>query len=171
MDSIKREKINLGGDAVLAANLLSDDAEAEDGSASVEEVEEKEEVEEFSPEEAEEVRPPAPLEEHEVTDDSARMYLQEIGRVSLLKAHEEKSLSQKIELGRCLERIEDSHFRKYKKFPSPAEMVIHLISQLSRAYPVVQVVAAHVVADSSSDMVETIKDPKFRSAIDDVIDP
>jgi RNA polymerase primary sigma factor len=171
MDSIGGEKINLDGDEVLAENLLSDDAEAEDVSALVEEVEEKEEIDEFSPEEAEEVKPPAPLEEHEVTDDSARMYLQEIGRVPLLKAHEEKSLSQKIELGRCLERIEDSHFRKYKKFPSPAEILIHLISQLSRAYPVVQVIAAHVGVDSSSDVVETIKDPKFRSAIDDVIDP
>ncbi len=171
MDSIRGEKINLNSDEALAESLLSDDAEVEDASALVEEVEEKEEIEEFSPEEAEEVKPPAPLEEHEVTDDSARMYLQEIGRVSLLKAHEEKSLSQKIELGRCLERIEDSHFRKYKKFPSPTEILIHLISQLSRAYPVVQVIAAHVGVDSSSDVVETIKDPKFRSAIDDVIDP
>jgi RNA polymerase primary sigma factor len=171
MDSIRGEKINLDGDEALAENLLSDDSEVEDASALAEEVEEKEEIEEFPPEEAEEVRPPAPLEEHEVTDDSARMYLQEIGRVSLLKAHEEKSLSQKIELGRCLERIEDSHFRKYKKFPSPAEILIHLIAQLSRAYPVVQVIAAHVGVDSSSDVVETIKDPKFRSAINDVIDP
>jgi RNA polymerase primary sigma factor len=171
MDSMKGENINLDGDEVLAENLLSDEAEVEDVSALVEEVEEKEEIEEFSPEEAEEVKPPAPLEEHEVTDDSARMYLQEIGRVSLLKAHEEKLLSQKIELGRCLERIEDNHFRKYKKFPSPADMVIHLISQLSRAYPVAQVIAERVGVDSSSDVVETIKDPKFRSAIDDVIDP
>jgi RNA polymerase primary sigma factor len=171
MDSIKGEHINLDSDEVLAESLLSDEAEVEDVSALVEEVEEKEGIEEFFPEEVEESKPPAPLEEHEITDDSARMYLQEIGRVSLLKAHEEKLLSQKIELGRCLERIEDNHFRKYKKFPSPVETVIHVISQLFRAYSVVQIVEERIGIDPSSDIVETIKNPKFRSAIDDVIDP
>ncbi len=47
-------------------------------------IEEKEESEEFLAEETEEIKPPPPLGEYEITDDSARMYLQEIGRVPLL---------------------------------------------------------------------------------------
>jgi RNA polymerase primary sigma factor len=171
MDSMKEEDINLDSDEAVPESLLSDEAEVEDVSTLAEEVEEKEEGEEFPAEETEEIKPPPPLGDYEVIDDSARMYLQEIGRVSLLNVHEEKLLCQKIELGRSLERIEDNHFRKYKKFPSPVDIVIHVISQLSKAYPVVQIIEEHIGIKSSSNVVETIKNPKFRSAIDAVIDP
>ena len=171
MDSMKEENINLDSDEVVAEGLLSDEAEVEDVSTLAEEVEEKEESEEFLAEETEEIKPPPPLGDYEVIDDSARMYLQEIGRVPLLNVHEEKLLCRKIELGRSLERIEDNHFRKYKKFPSPVDIVIHLISQLSKAYPVVQIIEEHIGINPSSNVVETIKNPKFRSAIDAVIDP
>jgi len=160
----------LGSDEVVAEGFLSDEAEVEDVSTLAEEVEEKEESEELLAEETEEVKPPAPLEDHEITDDSARMYLQEIGRVPLLNIHEEKLLCRKIELGRSLDEIEENHFRKYKKFPAPVEIVIQLISQLFKAYPVVQIVEEHIDIDPSSKVVETIRNPKFRSAIDDVID-
>ena len=171
MDSMKEEDINLDSDEVVAEGLLSDEAEVEDVSTLAEEVEGKEESEELIAEETEEIKPPPPLVDYEVIDDSARMYLQEIGRVPLLNVHEEKLLCQKIELGRSLERIEDNHFRKYKKFPSPVDIVIHVISQLSKAYSVVQIIEERIDINPSSNVVETIKNPKFRSAIDIVIDP
>jgi len=170
MGSVKEEPISLDSDEAVAEGLLSDEAEVEDVSALAEEVEEKEEGEDFIAEESEGIKPPAPLEEHEITDDSARMYLQEIGRVPLLNVSEEKLLCRKIELGRTLDEIEENHFRKYKKFPSPVEIVIQLVSQLSKAYPVAQTVDKHIGVASSRNVVDTIKNPKFRSAIDDVID-
>jgi len=170
MGSIKEEPISLDSDEAVAEGLLSDEAEVEDVSTLAEEVEEKEEGEDFPGEETEEIKPAAPLEEHEITDDSARMYLQEIGRVPLLNVSEEKLLCRKIELGRSLDEIEENHFRKYKKFPSPAEIVVQLISQLSKAYPVVKIIEQHVGIASSRNVVETIRNPEFRSAIDDVID-
>lgn len=170
MDSIKEEPISLDSDGVVAEALVSDETEVEDVTALAEEVEEKEEGEEFLAEETEEIKAPAPLEEHEITDDSARMYLQEIGRVPLLSVKEEKLLCRRIELGRSLAAIEENHFRKYKKLPSPVEIVIHLITQLSKAYPIVQIVAKHVGIASSKTVVETIRNPAFRAAIDDVID-
>jgi len=170
MGSMKEENINMGTDEGEAESLLSDESEVEDVSTSAEEVEEKEESGEFTAEETEEIKPPVPLGEYEVIDDSARMYLQEIGRVPLLSVREEKLLCRKIELGRSLERIEDNYFRKYKKFPSLVDIVIHLISQLSKAYQVVQIVEEHVGIDPSSNVAETIRNPEFRSAIDDVID-
>jgi len=163
--------INLDNDEALTEGLVSDEAEAEDVNARVEEVEEKEEADEFPPEETDESKPQATPGEYEVIDDSTRMYLQELGRVPLLTAHEEKVLSRKIELGRYIERLKDNHFRKYKKFPLPVDIVIHVISQLSRAYPVVQIVEERIGIDPSSNVVETIKNPEFRSAIDVVIDP
>jgi len=167
----KGRSINLDSDDILAESLLSDEAGVEDVSAIVEEVEEKEEIEEFLPDEAEESKPPAALGEYEVIDDSTRMYLQELGRVPLLTAHEEKVLSRKIELGRYVERLKDNQFRKYQKFLSPVDIVIHVISQLSRGYPVVRIIEERIGIDPSSNVVETIKNPEFRSAIDVVIDP
>jgi RNA polymerase primary sigma factor len=171
MGSMKEENVNLDGDEVAAEGLLSDEAEVEDVSNLAEDLEEKEEGEELLAEETEEIKAPPPLGEYEITDDSARMYLQEIGRVPLLNIHEEKLLSRKIELGRSLERIEDNHFRKYKELPSSIDIVIQLIAQLSKAYQVVQIVEECAGMDPSSDVVETIRNPKFRSAIDVVIDP
>jgi RNA polymerase primary sigma factor len=170
-DSMKEENINLDSDEEEAEGLLSDEAEVEDVSTLAEEGEEKEESGELPAEETEEIRPPPPLGDYEVIDDSARMYLQEIGRVPLLNVHEEKLLCRRIELGRSLERTEDNHFRKYKKFPSPGEVGIHVISQLSKAYPVVKIIEECIGIHPSSNVVETIKNPKFRSAIDAVIDP
>ena len=170
MGSMKEENIRLDSDEEEAESLLSDESEVEDGSTLAEEGEEKEESEELTAEQTEEIRPTPPLGEYEVIDDSARMYLQEIGRVPLLNVHEEKLLCRRIELGRSLERIEDNHFRKYKKFPSTVDIVIHVISQLPKAYQVVQIVEEHIGIDPSSNVVETIRNPKFRSAIDEVID-
>jgi RNA polymerase primary sigma factor len=167
----KGRSINLDSDDILAESLLSGEAGVEDVSATVEEVEEKEEIEEFPPDEAEESKPPAALGEYEVIDDSTRMYFQELGRVPLLTVHEERVLSRKIELGRYVERLKDNHFRKYKKSPSPVDIVIHVISPLSKAYPVVQIIEERNGIDPSSNVVETIKNPEFRSAIDVVINP
>jgi RNA polymerase primary sigma factor len=167
----KGKNINLDSDEILAESLPSDEAGVEDVSAIVKEVDEREESEEFLPEEAEESKPPAAPGEYEVIDDSIRMYLQEVGRVALLTAHEEKALSRKIELGRYVERLKDNHFRKYKNFPSPVDIVIHVIFQLSKAYPVAQIIEEHIGIEPSGNVVETIKNPEFRSAIDVVIDP
>jgi RNA polymerase primary sigma factor len=167
----KGRGINLDSDEILAEGLLSDEAESSDVSAIVEEVEEKEEIEEFLPEEAEESKPPAAPGEYEVIDDSIRMYFQELGRVPLLTAHEERVLSRKIELGRYVERLKDNHFRKYQEFPLPVDIVIHVISQLSGGCPVARIIEEHIGIEPSSNVVETIKNPEFRSAIDVVIDP
>ena len=168
----KGRSTNLASDEILAESLLSDEAGVEDVSAIVEKPDEKEEEgEELLAEETEESKPPAAPGEYDVIDDSIRMYLQEVGRVALLTAHEEKVLSRKIELGRYVERIEYNHFRKYQKFPSPVDIVIHVIFQLSKAYPVAQIIEERIGIEPYSNVVETTKNPEFRSAIDVVIDP
>ena len=167
----KGRSISVDTDEILTEGLLSDEAGIEDVSAIVEEVEEKEEGEELLAEEAEESKPPAAPGDYEVIDDSVRMYLQEVGRVALLTANEEKVLCREMELGRYVEKIEYNHFRKHQKFPSPVDIVIHIISQLSKGYPVAQIIEESIGIDPSGNVVETIKNPEFRSAIDVVIDP
>jgi hypothetical protein len=55
MGSIKEESISLDSDEAVAEGLLSDEAEVEDVSALAEEVEEKEEGDDFLGEETEEI--------------------------------------------------------------------------------------------------------------------
>jgi RNA polymerase primary sigma factor len=163
--------INLDSAEILAERSLSDEGGVDDASATAEEVEEKEETGESLADATEENRSPVAPGEYDVIDDSIRMYLQEVGRVPLLTAHEEKMLSRKIELGRYVERLKDNQFKRCKEFPSPVDIVIHVISQLSKGYPVVQIVEERIGIDPSSNVVETTRNPEFRAAIDVVIDP
>ena len=74
--------------------------------------------------------------EDEVTDDLARMYLREIGKVSLLTAVQERELSGKIEQDRYLGKLE----KKYKRYFTATEIVIDLITRLCKLYPTIEVI-------------------------------
>jgi RNA polymerase primary sigma factor len=157
VDSVKDETANTNSDEELAPeDITSSEAETEGVDTLVEEETLGEVKLQIEPEE-------------QIIDDSARMYLHEIGKVPLLSATQEKILSSKIEQGKYLERIEDVHFKKHKKFPTAVDIVIYLLSQLSKAYPLVQVIREQSGIDSSCSLVETITNPKFRAAIDNVI--
>ncbi len=169
MDSVKKETLNLdNNDEELAKDFLGDEVETEEDVTALAERKTGEDTDEHLPEEA---KPQIGLEEHEIIDDSARMYLQEIGRVTLLKVAEERLLSSKVEQGRYLEKIEDTYFKKHKSFPSAVDMVIYLLSYLFKTYPFVQAIEECLDIDVSCSMVETITNPKFRAALDDVSDP
>jgi len=114
----------------------------------------------------EEVKPAIGLEEHEIIDDSTRMYLHEIGRVKLLKAVEEKNLASLIERGRYLIKIEDNYFAKQGRYPSETDIVLYLLSRLSRSHPLVKIVKKNAGVDCPDTVVETVTNPKFRSAVD-----
>jgi RNA polymerase primary sigma factor len=163
--------IDLDSEEILAERSLSYEGGVDDVSATAEEVEEKEETGEFLPGVAEESRSPVAPGEYDAIDDSIRMYLHEVGRVPLLTAHEEKVLSRKIELGRYVDRLKDNQSKRGKESPSPVDLVVHVISQLSKGYPVVKVIEERIGIDPSSNVVETTRNPGFRSAIDVVIDP
>ena len=117
-----------------------------------------------------EAKPTIELGEHEIIDDSTRMYLREIGKIPLLKAAQEKDLASRIERGHFLEKIEDAHLRKYKNFPSGLEIATTLIYQLAKAYPVIELLGRKLDIDTSNP-AQTIIDSKFRAAIDNEISP
>ena len=89
MDLVKKENFGLDNNEEVAEDSLTGEAEAEEKT--------EEDIGQTHPEE---VKPQIGLEEHEIIDDSARMYLHEIGRVPLRKRVEEMTLSSKIEQGR-----------------------------------------------------------------------
>jgi len=111
------------------------------------------------------------LEDHEVIDDSVRMYLREIGQVPLLTAAQERELSCKIERGRHLSKLEDAYFKKHHAPLPAAELTADLIARLVRAQPILEVVRIHVgVADGLS-LGQLIQEAEIRAAIDNEIKP
>ena len=119
---------------------------------------------------AEESVPQVAMEEHEIIDDSTRMYLQEIGRVPLLTSTEEVTLARKIEQGRHLGKTEDTHFKKNKRLPSGVDTVIYLIAHLLKYYPIIQIIQEELHISKSYGMIETITNPNFRSIVDSITD-
>jgi RNA polymerase primary sigma factor len=71
------------------------------------------------------------IEDHEMLDDPVRMYLREIGRVSLLTAQDERVLAKKMEAGRFLRRIEHAFRVEYQRDPAAWEVVIRIMERLA----------------------------------------
>jgi RNA polymerase primary sigma factor len=120
---------------------------------------------------ADDVKTLISLEDHEVIDDSVRMYLREIGQVQLLTAAEERRLSSAIERGRHLAKMEEAHFRKQKTELSAVELTADLIGRVVRTYPVLDAIRRHLdIADGLS-LGALLCVSELRTAIDNDIKP
>jgi len=113
-----------------------------------------------------EVRP----EEHEIADDLVRMYLHEIGEVSLLTANDEKALASNIEEAKYLETIEKLYLQRYGEYPSAVHTAIYLIRHLLAARPIVDILAQRLGLAPTDSVTARMRDPKLRAAIDEVLD-
>jgi RNA polymerase primary sigma factor len=111
------------------------------------------------------------LEDHEVIDDSVRMYLREIGQVPLLTAAQERELSCKIEQGRHLAKLEDAYFKKHRSPLPSVDLTADLVARLVRAQPILDVVRAQVGVASGLSLGEIILKAEIRAAIDNEVKP
>ncbi|MEK7282076.1 MAG: sigma-70 family RNA polymerase sigma factor, partial [Chloroflexota bacterium] len=75
------------------------------------------------------------LEEREGLDDPVRLYLREIGQVSLLTAEGEKVLARKLELGRLLEELEADWVGTHGTYPQPLDLAQDLLHELDGFLP------------------------------------
>ena len=108
--------------------------------------------------------------EHEIIDDPVRMYLHEIGKVSLLTANDEKALASKIEEAKYLERIEELYLQRYGEYPSAVRVTVYLIRHLLASRPIVDILAERLELAPIDSVIERLHDPKLRAAIDGVLD-
>jgi RNA polymerase primary sigma factor len=120
---------------------------------------------------ADDVKSLISLEDHEVIDDSVRMYLREIGQVQLLTAAEERKLSSAIERGRHLAKLEDSYFRKHHTELSAVELTVDLIGRVVRTSPVLDVVRRHLEIAEGLSLGALLRVEELRNAIDNDIKP
>ncbi len=111
----------------------------------------------------------AGLELEEMIDDPVRMYLREMGRVSLLSAREEKLLARRMEEGKYIKRIEEEWLNKHGQFPSITDTGIALLTRLGQASHFTTALAEELDLPKSASVTQLISNSKLRAAIDNEI--
>jgi len=110
------------------------------------------------------------LAEQEVIDDPVRMYLREIGKVSLLKGEQEKLLASKMEMDKHVRSIEEDWLTTYGTTASAADIMLTALERLGQSPPIVDALAQELGLPQSASLRELVSDPNFRAAIDGEID-
>jgi RNA polymerase primary sigma factor len=126
------------------------------------------------PESAPDLELEVPLEqigEQEVVDDPVRMYLHEIGRVSLLTADEEKELARKMEEGRRIKQIKQDYREKYGSEPTATDIILAILHELAQAAPIINLIHQHLELPPEASFLEKIYNNKLRESIDSEISP
>ena len=125
-----------------------------------------------------ETEPEAPLqenvleyEEQDVMDDPVRMYLREIGNVSLLNANEEKVLASKMEQDRHIKNIKNDWLARNGTTPSATDVMLTILEQLCQSATLIDSVEKELDLTPAASLAERISDPRFRAAVDNAIDP
>jgi len=102
-------------------------------------------------------------------DDPVRMYLREIGKVSLLTADDEKRLSRAIEEWIHIETIVEEYREETGDDPSWSEVFVELLKQFHADRNIYQFISRHLELPRQS-VSERIRDNDFRKAIDGELD-
>jgi len=111
----------------------------------------------------------AGLELEEMIDDPVRMYLREMGRVSLLSAREEKLLARKMEEGKYVRRVEEDWLNKNGQLPSTSDTAIALLTRLSQFSDFLTALQRELDLPRSASVSQLVSDAKLRNAIDNEI--
>jgi RNA polymerase primary sigma factor len=132
----------------------------------------KELAEEFKPKDLELEAPVELLEagEPEVANDPIRLYLHEIGKVSLLTARDERDLAKKIEVAKRLRQIKRDYLQKNGEYPSPTEIVLTIRREIGRAATVIRLLREQLGLPVTPSFIKSISEAKLRESIDDVLD-
>jgi RNA polymerase primary sigma factor len=124
-------------------------------------------LEEEEPEKG--VEPNVDLEDQEGIDDPVRMYLREIGKVSLLTAADEKRLARQMEEGKHLQRLEKHWQGLQGQPPTAVEVMVALLEEMQQLASVREAVAK-ALGLKGAPLARLIADPTFRQGVDAEID-
>ena len=102
-------------------------------------------------------------------DDPVRMYLREIGKVSLLTADDEKRLSRAIEEWLHVEQILEDYREENGEEPTWGEVFVELLRQFHQDRPVYAAISRHLDLPRQS-VSERLADAMFRRTIDGDLD-
>ena len=106
------------------------------------------------------------LDSPEMIDDPVRMYLREIGRVSLLKAVEERVLARKMEASKHIEFIESELTSPESRPARPWQVVLQLITRTTEGREIAGVLSRYVGLKGERTLREIRSDPAFLEVLD-----
>jgi RNA polymerase primary sigma factor len=84
------------------------------------------------------------IEDHDLVDDSVRMYLREIGRVPLLTWEGEKHLAMQMEEGKTLDDITERLTKTLGRNPTSAEIIRDIYRRLRDDWKIVERICTHL---------------------------
>jgi RNA polymerase primary sigma factor len=108
------------------------------------------------------------IEDHEIVDDSVRMYLREIGRVPLLTWEGEKHLAMQMEAGKTLEDIRLRLERALGREPTAAENLKDIVRRLRDDWHIVQKLCTHLHLPADQP-VQMIREMGIHFEIDTIV--
>jgi len=124
-----------------------------------------------SPMDTEVAVPAEEIIEQDITDDPVRIYLHEIGRVHLLTAEKEKSLSKKMEEGEHVNRIKQAYSQEYGRLPSATDITLITLKEVGQVHTVIRPLQEQLGLTPTTGFTESIYNPKLQDSIDGTLDP
>ena len=121
--------------------------------------------EESAATEAEEEKPEE-VDGSELIDDPVRMYLREIGRVTLLTAADERRLARQFVSGKHVEKAEKELFAETERPVRSPDAVATFLRRLEGQAPLLDAIAAYLVIEEKLTLGFLVNNEKLRAAID-----
>jgi RNA polymerase primary sigma factor len=109
------------------------------------------------------------LDLEEGIDDPVRMYLREIGKVSLLTADDEKRLARAMEEGIYLQRLEEEHFEQTGRNARSVDVMARIMQDIYEVRRPIEVIKKHAGLQRHT-LVQLVADPEFRRIVDGELD-
>ncbi|MFC2035924.1 RNA polymerase sigma factor RpoD [Chloroflexota bacterium] len=109
-------------------------------------------------------------EEQEVADDPIRRYLHEIGKVSLLTAHDERYLAKKVEVAKRLRQIKMDHPQENGAPPSILEIVLTIGREIGQSAAIIRILREQLDLPATESFVMSFSENRLRESIDGVLD-
>jgi RNA polymerase primary sigma factor len=105
----------------------------------------------------------------EGVDDPVRMYLREIGKVSLLTAQDEKRLARAMEDGDYIHRLENRHFEERGRRPRAADILVATLRDLHEIRKTADIVTRQLGLKKLP-LSELVASPELRTVVDGELD-
>ena len=106
------------------------------------------------------------IESSEMIDDPVRMYLREIGRVSLLKAADERHLARQMEASKHIERLEEELTSPEGRPPRAWQVVNQLLSRAVEGQELANALSKYGGLPSELTFKEIVNNEQFRGVLD-----
>jgi len=106
------------------------------------------------------------LDSAEMIDDPVRMYLREIGRVSLLKAAEERVLALTMEASKHILGLEAEFTSPEGRPPRAWQLVLEFLRRTCDAEPLVRALSRYVGIDGDKTLNEVVTSKEMRAVLD-----